>query len=118
MAKLTTIKGPAIFVAQYVSDESPFNSLDGIAGWAAGLGFKAIQIPIDDRLIDIERAASDQSYCDSLLGILRGHGIQLTILLMTFFSTVLLLSLFGEISKHAQSGPVRCYCWRRKPQRT
>jgi len=45
MAKLTTIKGPAIFVAQYVSEEGPFNSLDGIAGWAAGLGFKGIQIP-------------------------------------------------------------------------
>ncbi|KAE9376449.1 sugar phosphate isomerase/epimerase [Stipitochalara longipes BDJ] len=78
MAKLTTIKGPAIFVAQYVSDDAPFNSLEGIAEWAASLGFKGIQVPIDNRLIDIERVATDQSYCDSLLAMLAGHGIQLT----------------------------------------
>ncbi|RDW80337.1 hypothetical protein BP5796_05035 [Coleophoma crateriformis] len=78
MSSLKTIRGPGIFVAQYVSDEAPFNTLDGLAEWAAKLGFTGIQIPIDERLIDIERAATDQSYCDSLLATLKGHGIELT----------------------------------------
>lgn len=78
MTKLKTIRGPGIFVAQYVSDEAPFNTIESIAKWAAELGFKGIQIPIDKRLIDIERAATDQTYCDSLLAMLNRHGIQLT----------------------------------------
>ena len=78
MANLKTIKGPGIFVAQYVSDEAPFNSLEGIAQWAARLGFTGIQIPIDKGLIDIDRAATDRGYCDSLLAMLKRHEIQLT----------------------------------------
>ena len=42
---MNTIKGPAIFLAQFAGDASPFNSLDAIAGWAAGLGFRGVQIP-------------------------------------------------------------------------
>lgn len=78
MPNLKTIHGPGIFVAQYLSDEAPFNTLEGIAKWASSLGFQGIQIPIDTRLIDIERAATDQSYCDSLLAMLKSHNIQLT----------------------------------------
>ncbi|KAH8423682.1 sugar phosphate isomerase/epimerase family protein [Aspergillus melleus] len=78
MAPLRTIKGPAIFVAQYLSDEAPFNSLDGICSWAANLGYKGIQIPLDPRLIDVSRAATDTEYCTSLLAVFRRHGIQLT----------------------------------------
>lgn len=78
MASLKTIKGPSIFVAQYVSDEPPFNTLDGIAKWAASLGFKGIQLPIDSRLIDIEQAATSQAYCDTILFVLEKHNIQLT----------------------------------------
>ncbi|KAK1140905.1 hypothetical protein N8T08_009778 [Aspergillus melleus] len=78
MAPLRTIKGPAIFVAQYLSDEAPFNSLDGICSWAANLGYKGIQIPLDFRLIDVSRAATDTDYCASLLAVFRRHGVQLT----------------------------------------
>jgi len=39
---MKSIKGPAIFLAQFVSDDAPFNSLPSIAGWAAGLGFKGL----------------------------------------------------------------------------
>ena len=31
------IQGPAIFLAQFAGDEAPFNSLNSIARWAAGL---------------------------------------------------------------------------------
>ena len=34
---MKTIKGPAIFLAQFAGDEAPFNSLDNISKWAAGL---------------------------------------------------------------------------------
>ena len=39
---MTTIQGPAIFLAQFIGDEQPFNSLDGICKWAADLGYKGI----------------------------------------------------------------------------
>ncbi len=47
------IKGPAIFLAQFVSDDEPFNSLESISKWASNLGYKGVQIPSwDSRLID------------------------------------------------------------------
>ncbi len=39
------IKGPAIFLAQFVSDDEPFNSLESISKWASNLGYKGVQIP-------------------------------------------------------------------------
>ena len=55
---MKTIKGPAIFLAQFVSDTAPFNSLDSIAKWAAGLGYQGIQMPSwDARLFEIGRAS-------------------------------------------------------------
>jgi hypothetical protein len=36
---MTTIQGP-VFFTQFISDEAPFNSLDGICKWAADLGLK------------------------------------------------------------------------------
>jgi len=32
---MRTIKGPAIFLAQFAGDAAPFDSLDAIAAWAA-----------------------------------------------------------------------------------
>jgi hypothetical protein len=37
---MQTIKGPAIFLAQFLSEEEPFNSLENICQWAASLGYK------------------------------------------------------------------------------
>jgi sugar phosphate isomerase/epimerase len=76
---MRTIKGPAIFLAQFAGDEAPFNSLDGIAGWAAGLGFEGVQVPSwDARLFDLDRAAESKGYCDEVRGVLASHGLQLT----------------------------------------
>jgi len=51
---MKTIKGPAIFLAQFVGDEKPFNNLKNICKWTKDLGYKAVQIPAwDQRLIDI-----------------------------------------------------------------
>ncbi|MGH7107741.1 MAG: sugar phosphate isomerase/epimerase, partial [Acetobacteraceae bacterium] len=54
----TNLKGPALFLAQFAAEAAPFNSLDAIVGWAAGLGYKGVQIPSwDGRLFDLARAA-------------------------------------------------------------
>jgi sugar phosphate isomerase/epimerase len=51
-----TMKGPAIFLAQFIGDAPPFDSFDAICGWAAGLGYKGVQVPTSDpRLIDLDR---------------------------------------------------------------
>src|ERR1051325_11483769 len=56
---MKTIKGPAIFLAQFAGDAPPFNNLKSIAGWAAGLGFKGVQIPTwDARLFDLTEHAT------------------------------------------------------------
>lgn len=77
MAK--TMKGPGIFLAQFVSDEAPFHSLSSIARWAADLGYRGIQIPSGDaRLIDLAKAAQSRDYCDEINGICAEAGIVIT----------------------------------------
>ncbi|AEG50933.1 Xylose isomerase domain-containing protein TIM barrel [Sphingobium chlorophenolicum L-1] len=75
---MKTIKGPAIFLAQFMGEEAPFDTLDHLAQWAAGLGYQGIQLPTDPRLIDLQAAATSKDYCDDLLGRLAAHGIALT----------------------------------------
>ena len=69
---MKTIKGPGIFLAQFADNQAPFNSLEGMAHWAAQLGFVGVQIPTwDRRLFDLKLAAESRDYCDEILGILR-----------------------------------------------
>ena len=73
------IKGPGIFLAQFAGDKAPFNSLPAIAEWAAGLGYKGIQIPSwDKRLFDLEKAATSDVYCDEVNGICADAGVVIT----------------------------------------
>ena len=73
------IKGPAIFLAQFVSDDEPFNSLESISKWASNLGYKGVQIPSwDSRLIDLKKASESKDYCDDIKGILENNNLQLT----------------------------------------
>jgi sugar phosphate isomerase/epimerase len=76
---MKTIKGPGIFLAQFVGDTAPFNSLESICKWAAGLGFKGVQIPTwDSRLIDLQKAAESKTYADELKGIVNAAGLEIT----------------------------------------
>lgn len=76
---MTTIKGPAIFLAQFMGDHAPFNSLESICTWAASLGYVGVQIPTwDSRLIDLEKAAESKTYCDDLKGRVEACGVQIT----------------------------------------
>ena len=75
---MKTIKGPAIFLAQFMGDKAPFDTLAHLAEWAASLGYKGIQVPADPRVVDLEQAAQSQTYCDDLLGIVTDAGVQIT----------------------------------------
>lgn len=73
---MQTIKGPSLHLAQFADNKAPFNSLEDIARWAAGVGFKGLQIPAwDQRLFDVATAASSQAYCDDVNGMLASHGL-------------------------------------------
>jgi sugar phosphate isomerase/epimerase len=76
---MKTIKGPALFLAQFASDEAPFNSLDAIGDWAASMGYIGVQIPSwDARLFDLARAAESKDYCDEVKGLLGEKGLVVT----------------------------------------
>lgn len=76
---MKTIQGPGIFLAQFIGPAAPFDSLDGLAGWAASLGYKGVQIPTSDaRIFDLKRAAESDAYCDEVKGKLAANGLQVT----------------------------------------
>ncbi|MEN4646602.1 sugar phosphate isomerase/epimerase family protein [Pantoea agglomerans] len=76
---MKTVKGPAIFLSQFITTQPPFNSLTGLAEWAAGLGYRALQIPCHQPAIfDLEQAAVSQTYCDEVLGTLAGFGLEIS----------------------------------------
>jgi len=76
---MKTIKGPAIFLAQFAGDQAPFNNLNDIARWAANLGYEGVQIPSwDTRLFDLKHAAESKDYCDAVRGVLSQHGLVAT----------------------------------------
>lgn len=75
----TNVKGPAIFLAQFAGDAAPFNSWDAICRWAAGHGYKGVQLPSwDGRLFDLAKAASSKDYCDEIAGVAKSHGLAIT----------------------------------------
>ena len=74
-----SIQGPGIFLAQFIGPLAPFNTLDGLASWAAGLGYKALQIPTSTpHIFDLKLAASSQTYCDDVRGRLAVQGLQIS----------------------------------------
>ncbi|MCZ4431525.1 sugar phosphate isomerase/epimerase [Agrobacterium sp. SOY23] len=75
---MKTIKGPAIFLAQFAGDEAPFDTLDNLGQWAASLGYKGIQVPTDPKLFDLEKAAASKAYCDDIKGRLAEIGVEIT----------------------------------------
>jgi len=76
---MKTIQGPAIFLAQFMGDEAPFNSLEGICKYMADLGYKGVQIPTwESRLIDLQKAAESKTYCDELKGTVNSFGLEIT----------------------------------------
>lgn len=76
---MTTIKGPAIFLAQFIGDQAPFNTLAGTCAWAKSLGYQGVQLPTSDpRFIDLQKAAESQTYADEIRGIVNAAGLEIT----------------------------------------
>jgi sugar phosphate isomerase/epimerase len=76
---MTNIKGPAIFLAQFLGDTAPFNSLETICRWASSLGFVGVQLPTwDSRCINLQLAAESKTYADELKGTIEACGLQIT----------------------------------------
>jgi sugar phosphate isomerase/epimerase len=76
---MRTIQGPGLFIAQFIRDQAPFNSLRGIAEWAAKLGFRALQIPTwDSRVFNLSLAAKSADYCDEIRGTLSEFGLEIS----------------------------------------
>jgi sugar phosphate isomerase/epimerase len=74
-----TIKGPALFLAQFANDDAPFNSWQGITQWAADCGYKGVQVPSwDSRLFDLDTAAISKNYCDEFKGVASANGVEVT----------------------------------------
>ncbi len=76
---MRTMKGPALLIAQLADDKPPFNTLPAIAKWAAGLGYKGLQLPsLDTRFIDVALCAESQTYADEITGALKTAGLEVT----------------------------------------
>ncbi|WP_055048742.1 sugar phosphate isomerase/epimerase family protein [Devosia sp. A16] len=75
---MRTIKGPAIFLAQFAGDRAPFDTLDNICAWAAELGYKGVQIPTWlTHFVDVEKAATSKTYADEVKGTVQSHGLEI-----------------------------------------
>jgi sugar phosphate isomerase/epimerase len=73
------MKGPAIFLAQFMGDEAPFNNLKDICEYMAGLGYKGVQIPTwDSRCVDLQKLADSKDYADEIKGVVEQCGLQIT----------------------------------------
>ncbi len=76
---MKTMKGPGIFLAQFAGPEPPFNTLPGIARWAADKGFIGVQMPtLGTQLFDLAKAAESDAYCDEVRGVLADAGLVIT----------------------------------------
>jgi sugar phosphate isomerase/epimerase len=109
---MKTIKGPGIFLAQFLGDTPPFNTLDEICKWSAGLGFKGVQIPSwATSYFDLQKAAESKTYADEIKGVVNSHGLQITELsthLQGLTMTCLMLlrrPRYIKIQRRARSGP-------------
>ncbi len=76
---MKTIKGPAIFLAQFMGDKAPFNDMKTICQWAKSLGFVGVQIHTwDPRCIDLQKSAESKTYADELKGMINECGLEIT----------------------------------------
>jgi len=89
---MKTIKGPAIFLAQFAGEQSsiPQSGKHCALGCRARLQRRANSVVGMGRLFDLKRAAESKAYCDEVAGTLSRHGLHLT-----------------ELSTHLQGQPRR-----------
>jgi len=76
---MTTIKGPGIFLAQFMGENAPYNDLRSICQWVKSLGYQAVQIPTwDPRCIDLKKAATSKTYADEIKVLVEECGLSIS----------------------------------------
>ena len=76
---MKTMKGPGLFLAQFVGSEPPFDNFDGLSRWAAECGYAGVQVPTAETcLMDLDKAATSTDYCDDLKGRAAEAGVEIT----------------------------------------
>jgi len=76
---MKTIKGPAIYLAQFMGDRPPFDNLKNICKYMSSLGYIGVQLPSwDGRCIDLQKAAESKAYCEDIKGVVEGYGLMIT----------------------------------------
>ena len=115
---MRTMKGPGLFLAQFAQDTAPHNTLEGIARWAKGYGYKAIQIPTwDRRFFDLDKAYDSEAYCDEIKGKLADIGIAVSELSTHFQGQMVSVhpaydALFdGQCPAHLRGDPEKRRHW-------
>ena len=76
---MRTIKGPGLFLAQFIGTDAPFDSWNGITRWAAGCGYIGVQVPTNDpRILDLDKAAASRDWCAQWAGQGAEAGVTVT----------------------------------------
>lgn len=76
---MQTIKGPGIFLAQFLGDNPPFDNLESICKWAKSIGFEGVQIPTwANRYFDLKLAAENVDYAQQIKGQINEWGLSIT----------------------------------------
>ncbi|WP_427450943.1 sugar phosphate isomerase/epimerase family protein [Litorimonas sp. WD9-15] len=75
---MKTLKGPGIFLAQFMGD-APFDTLDNACAFMADAGYKGVQLPSDMPVVmDLKKCSESQTYADELKGRIAEHGLEIT----------------------------------------
>jgi sugar phosphate isomerase/epimerase len=73
------MNGPGIYLAQFMGDQPPFNNLENICRYMAGLGYVGVQLPAwDGRCIDLQKLAESKEYVDEIKGIVESTGMKIS----------------------------------------
>ena len=76
---MRTIKGPGLFLAQFIGTDAPFDSWQNITRWAAECGYAGVQVPTNDpRILDLDQAAASRDWCADWAGQGAQNGVVVT----------------------------------------
>ena len=76
---MKTLKGPAIFLAQFIDNTAPYNTLENISKWVKSLGYVGVQVPTNDpQIFDMQKVAESKTYADEIKGRLAEIGVEIT----------------------------------------
>lgn len=76
---MKNVQGPAIFLAQFMSGEAPFNALASATAKMGEYGYVGVQIPTwESRLADLKLLAESKTYADEIKGIVNAQGLEIT----------------------------------------